>query len=192
MLVLSAHALLVLVFCRSGPSDQHRRLSPLEPPAVTVLLLQPSPAAEPRLEGAPKRPLTAGVQAAHVEHAPALSPAAAPAAESERGVEASQDTSIHLDEAPRIDWQRERDAAVEAITPEMIRQYTRVCAQAERPHTAHLAGCPRSPYEGPWRPSGNLLRDIRDPDRPRSGVPDALPPAFPKAPQSVVRIRPDP
>lgn len=190
-LVLCAHALLVLVFCRSGPVDRQRRLSPLDPPALSVLLVLQSLAPQPRLDGARQRPRSAGVHATHVERAPTASPVA----QSTRSGEASPanpDSGIHLEEAPPIDWLRERDAAVDAVTPGMIREYTRLCAEAERPHTPHPAGCPRNRYEGPWRPSGNLLRDIRDPDRPRSGVPDALPPAFTKAPQSVVRIRPDP
>jgi hypothetical protein len=114
------------------------------------------------------------------------------AAESGRIGEASENTAITLDEAPRINWHSELDAAVEAVMPEMLREYTRLCAEAERPQVKHQGGCPRSLYEGPWRPSGNFLQDIRDPDRPRGGVPDTLPPAFPKAPQSLIRIRPDP
>jgi len=66
----------------------------------------------------------------------------------------------------------------------MIREWSQLCAQAERAHAPRPPGCNRRSYEGPWRPTGNLLEDMYDLDRPISSVPDPLPEAFPKAPRS--------
>ena len=46
-------------------------------------------------------------------------------------------------------------------------------------------------YDKPWRPSGDLLKDMRDPNRPRSSVPDPLPDAFGEAPRSEVFEEPE-
>lgn len=190
MLVLAAHVLVVIVFWNRGPLESQPQPLPTEPP-IAVVDLQ---TAQPQREQSPKGPqrlqrrATAGPPAARTDRTP-ITPMAG---QSQPAGEADGSPAIHPDEAPRTDWYRDLDATVQALTPEMIKEYTRLCTQAERPHLKHAAGCPRSPYEGYWRPSGDLLRDIRDPDRPRSSVPDALPPAFPTAPQSVVRIRPEP
>jgi hypothetical protein len=193
MVVLSAHVLVVMILLlSSGRPDRPGDLLPSEPPTAVVRLDLESPAEQPRLEQTSKKPLTGGIHAVHTDRAQKTSSAA----ESRNSSEAGETTAISPGEAPSVDWYRELDTAVEAVTPEMIRKYTRLCAEAERPHMKHPPGCPRSRYEGPWRPSGGgnvfTLQDIRDPDRPRGGVPDALPPAFPKPPQSIVRIRPDP
>jgi hypothetical protein len=187
VLVLSAHVLVIFLWS-SGRLDRHGPLLPIEPPTVLVRLDLESPVESPRLEHPPKRQPTAGVHAARVGRAPKTSNAA----ESKRSDEASENTAITPGEAPRINWHSELDAAVEAVMPEMLREYVRLCAEAERPHVKHQGGCPRSRYEGPWRPKSKVLtlEDLEDPDRPRGGVPDPLPPSFPKAPQSLIRIRP--
>lgn len=185
--VISAHVLAVVLLLLAGRSNTRT----IEPPVVLLSLDLESPAEQPRIEETRPRSIQGrhpeGVKAARANPVQE----AAPSTESGRSGEAGGNAIINPEEPPRIDWRRESDAAVEDVLPNMIEKYTRLCAEADRPHTKHPAGCPRSFNEGYWKPSGNLLRDIRDPDRPRSSVPDLLP-AFPKAPPSEVRIRPDP
>jgi hypothetical protein len=188
ILVLSAHALVVIVFWSSGRLDRRRALLPIEPPTTLVQLDLESPVEQPRLEQTTKGHSIAGNHPSRANRAQGTSAAV----ESKHNGEASENTAITPDEGPRIDWHSELDAAVEDVTPEMLREYVRLCAEAERPHVKHQGGCPRSPYEGPWRPQGKYitLEELRDPDRPRGGVPDPLRPAFPKAPLLSIRIRP--
>jgi hypothetical protein len=82
-----------------------------------------------------------------------------------------------------IDWWRELDISIERVAPDIISGYLRMCDKAERAHAPRPPGCNRRSFDGPWRPSGNWLLDMRDPDRPHSSVPDPLQPAFPKAPR---------
>ena len=79
---------------------------------------------------------------------------------------------------PKIDWQLEIEAAVQTMTPKLVKEEERRCAEAERTHAARPFGCKIRYYDKPWRPSGDLLRDMRNPNRPRSSVPDPLPDAF--------------
>ena len=89
---------------------------------------------------------------------------------------------------PKIDWWGEIESTNTAAEDNMVREYTQRCAEAELKRAPRPPGCPRRGFEGPWRPSGDLARDLYDPDRPWdwSSVPEALPPAFSKAPRSVV------
>jgi hypothetical protein len=185
LLVLGAHALVVIAFWSSGLPDRHGRLGSVET-SMMVVPLELEPARQP--QQTPRKHPAADVHAGRTDRAPRT----AAAVESPRSGEASGSTAITPQEPPHVDWQREGEAAVEAVSPGIVRQYMRLCAEAERSHLPHPPGCPRNRYEGPWRPSGNLARDLRDPDRTRDSVPDALAPAFPQAPQSVVRVRPDP
>jgi len=166
ILVLVVHLLLVSVLLRSGSRDAHKRT---EPTTVLVLLNL-----EALSEQTPEK-----ARAARLRRPRESSGAAAsePSGES---------TSISPGAAPSTDWQRELEITVEKIGPEVIKEYMRRCAQAERTHAPRPSGCPRRSYDGPWRLSGNLLQDMRDPDRPRSSVPDLLPDAFAKAPRSPV------
>jgi hypothetical protein len=186
ILVLSAHALVVIVLGSSGRVDRRRSLSPIEHPTTLVWLELESPTVQPEADQGPKRHPSAGAHSAHEDRARGTSGAAA----SKSTGEESDSTAIHPEAAPRIDWHRELDDTVEALMPKMIREYTRLCAETERPQLKHAPGCPRSRYEGWWRPSGDLRRDLRDPDRPHTGMPGTLPPAFVKAPESLIRIRP--
>jgi len=188
MFVLDVHALALVILLWSGKQlDARRGPSPIEPTTVLLGLDLQSHDEQPPIDQRAKSRHPQGFKRAPAN--PVRT--ATPSAEGSRSDEVGGNAIINPEEPPRIDWQRESDAAVEAVTPNMIKEYTRLCAEADRPNTKHPAGCPRSFNEGYWRPSGNLLRDIRDPDRPRSSVPDLLP-AFPKGPPSQVRIRPDP
>jgi len=191
MFVLGVHTLALVILLWTGmPLDTRRGPSLIEPTPVFLGLDLQSPSEQPRIEQSPQRRKSRHPEG--LKGAPA-NPVrrTAPSAEGSRSDEAAGSAVINTEEPPRINWQRESDAAVEAVMPNMIKEYIRLCAEADRPQTKHPAGCPRSFNEGYWRPSGNLLRDIRDPDRPRSSVPELLP-AFPKGPPSQVRIRPDP
>ena len=79
------------------------------------------------------------------------------------------------------------EAAVASMVPQFEREDRRRCAEAERTRAPRPFGCKRRYYDMPWQPSGNLFKDMRDPERPRGGVPDALPDAFLKAPRPLVR-----
>ena len=185
-LVLSGHALLVSFWSSGWPSDTRKSLTQAEPRTTLVLLNLESRAEPPPLEQTPKAAAPApGIGRTRADR-PRKSASVAP---SNAGGEPSESTAINPGGArttPRTDWQRELETAVEAVAPEMIREYTRLCAEAERTHAPRPPGCNRRSYDGPWRPSGNLLQDMRDPDRPRSSVPDPLPEAFPRAPRSEV------
>jgi hypothetical protein len=62
----------------------------------------------------------------------------------------------------------------------VLKEYIRLCSQAELAHAPCPPGCNRRVYDGLWRPGGNLLRDMRDPDRPHSSVPDRYRIPFPE------------
>jgi|KBSSwiStaDraftv2_1062776.scaffolds.fasta_scaffold13322_2 hypothetical protein len=182
-LVLSGHVLLVILFSSSRPSDTDKGPARTEPRAVLMLLNLESRAKQPPLEQTPETPSVAGASRTRADRA--RKPSGVAPIEP-RG-EASKSTAINSDEVavtPKIDWQREMETAVETVTPEMIKEWLQLCARAERAHAPRPPGCNRRSYEGPWRPSGNLLKDMYDLDRPPSSVPDPLPEAFPKAPRS--------
>lgn len=183
ILVVSGHVLLVILFSRSGSPDARKHFTRTEPPPALVLLNLESPAEQPL-------PEQTSVPAAPPAHSSRPhSDRARKSSHTEPGEpsgEASQNTAIDpgaAGVAPRLYWQRELETAVDAATPDMINEYMRVCAEAERTHAPRPPGCIRRSFDGPWRPSGNLLQDMRDPDRPRSSVPEPLPDAFSKAPR---------
>jgi hypothetical protein len=181
-LVLGGHVLVISFLLSSGPWDRRRGLAQTEPPLELVLLNLESTSERPRPEQAGETAPASGVGRAHIDR-PRKDSRTAP---SEPSGEAGTSTAISPDETgviPRTDWQRELEISVETVMPGMIKEYTRLCDEAERAHAPRPLGCNRRSFDGPWRPSGNLLQDMRDPDRPHSSVPDPLPEAFPKAPR---------
>jgi hypothetical protein len=101
----------------------------------------------------------------------------------------STDESLHV---PKTDWQLEAESAVTAMMPRLEREQRRRCQEAEWHHEARPFGCPKRYYDKAWQPSGDLLTDMRDPERPRGGSPDPLPDAFLRAPLPVVLEDQDP
>lgn len=184
-LVLGGHVLVISSLLSSGPSDRRKGIAQTEPPVELVLLSLESPFEQPRSEQTRETAPAAGVGGTHTNRPQKSSRAAL----SEPSGEASSSTAINPDETgviPRTDWQRELETSVETVMPGMIKEYTRLCDEAERNHAPRPPGCNRRSFDGPWRPSGDLLRDMRDPDRPHSSVPEPLPEAFPKAPRPEV------
>lgn len=184
-LVLSGHVLVVSFLLSGRPWDTRKDLARPEPDTALVVLNLESATEQPRLERTPETAPAARVGRTRANR----SRKSSSATPSEPSGEASKSTAINPGDAgviPRTDWRRELETAVETVAPEMIKEYTRLCAEAERTHAPRPPGCNRRSYDGPWRPSGNLLQDMRDPDRPRSSVPDPLPEAFPKAPRPEV------
>jgi hypothetical protein len=184
-LVLGGHVLVISLLLSSGPWDRRKGLAQTEPPVELVLLNLESPSEQPRSEQTPETAPASGVGRTHTDR-PRKASRTAP---SEPNAEASTNTAITPDETgviPKTDWQRELETSVETVMPGMIKEYTRLCDEAERTHAPRPPGCNRRSFDGPWRPSGNLLQDMRDPDRPHSSVPDPLPEAFPKAPRPEV------
>ena len=184
-LVLGGHVLVISLWLSSRPWDGRKGAVQTEPPTKLVLLNLESPSEPPGSEQAHETAPASGVGRTHIDR-PRKASRAVP---SEPGGEASTSTAINPDEKgviPRTDWQRELETSVERVMPGMIKEYTRLCDEAERAHAPRPPGCNRRSFDGPWRPSGNLLQDMRDPDRPHSSVPDPLPEAFLKAPRPEV------
>jgi len=169
-IVLGGHVLLVVLMSSGRLWDPRKRFTQTEPEAVFTLLDLESRTEQPSLEQTPKTP-------------PPDRATAAPS--SERG----ESTAINPDESGvkrKIDWYRERELALQTTTPQLIEEYVQRCARAERARAPRPPGCPRRSFDGPWRPSGNIVQDMRDPDRPPSSVPEPLPEAFPKRPRPEV------
>jgi len=160
--------LVVILLSRSRPPDTRTK-----PRSVLMLLDLES---RDELPSPERKPETRS--AAH----PRKSPSAGPRESSGKAIESTAASPGKADVIPKIDWDRE----IQSVIPKIIAEYVRRCAEAARTHAPRPPGCNRRSYDGPWRPSGNQLLDMRDPDRPRSSVPDPLPPAFPEAPRSVV------
>ena len=93
---------------------------------------------------------------------------------------------------PKADWQLEAKIAVGSVMPQIEREDRRRCAEAEWTHAVRPFGCKKRYYDKPWQVSGNLLKDMRDPERPRGGTPDPLSDAFLSAPLPVVLEDQDP
>lgn len=182
--VLGGHVLFVLLLSSSRPSDTRKGITRTESDTFLMLDLE-SRVEQPALEQSTE--IRPDVSASRTSaDRPRKSRTIA---SSEPSGEAGESTAINPGEGrgiPKIDWHAEMEAAVETVSPTLIKEYVQRCADAERAHAPRPPGCPRRSYDGPWRPSGNIVQDMRDPDRPRSSVPDPLPPAFPKAPRSKV------
>jgi hypothetical protein len=187
--VLCAHLLMALVLSNSGPLQRPRSLASTEDDRALVLLNLESLPEEPPVELAPAvQPPDSARRAKKARPRPAPS-----AAVSNEGSGESQSESTAItapDESggrPKTDWQLELETSVQAVAPQLIDDYWRRCHAAERARALRPPGCPRRSFDKPWRPSGSIVEQVRDPDNPHSGVPDPLPDAFPKAPPSPIR-----
>lgn len=94
--------------------------------------------------------------------------------------------------APKTDWRLESEITVAAMMPKLDREQRRRCEEARWTHEARPFGCPKRYYDQAWQPSGDLLKDMHDPDRPRGGAPDPLADAFLAPPLPVVLQDQDP
>ena len=122
---------------------------------------------------------------------PRKTPSEVPGDDGETGESATITAPDESYGIPKIDWQLEIDIAVQAMMPKMVKEEQRRCAEAERTHAVRPFGCKVRYYDKPWRPSGDLLKDMRDPNRPRSSVPDPLPDAFGKVRRAEVFEEPE-
>jgi hypothetical protein len=187
VLVFAGHVLLLLLFISSSRhSNTRKALARAEAPAVLLLLNVEQRAEPPPVKQTPETPHTASAS-----HTRKDRPRKTPSEVSgDNGGETSESAPISApDESrsiPKIDWQLETEIAVQAMTPKMVKAEEHRCAEAERTHAARPFGCKLRYYDKPWRPSGDLLKDMRDPNRPRSSVPDPLPDAFGKLPRAEV------
>jgi hypothetical protein len=156
-----------------------------------LLLLNVEQRAEPpSVKQVPATPHTA--RASHTrEDRPRKTPSEVPGDNGETSESATITAPDESHSIPKIDWQLEIEIAVQAMTPKMVKEEQRRCAEAERTHAVRPFGCKVRYYDKPWRPSGDLLKDMRDPNRPRSSVPDPLPDAFGKAPRAEVFEEPE-
>jgi len=178
-IVLGGHVLLGVLLSSNRPPHARKRMAHTEHEMILTLLElefhkeQPQPAASTkrvRIDRTRKMPKSSATK--------------------RTGETRSRETANPAESAvaPKIDWWGEIENTDTAAEDHMVREYTQRCAEAELKRAPRPPGCPRRSFEGPWRPSGDMARDLHDPDRPWdwSSVPDALPPAFPKAPRSVV------
>jgi hypothetical protein len=163
-----------------------RPTRPLKGPPESVTALIVLNLDRPHSEVASTGADSGGPQTASPKHnvRPRKTPPYAP---SEDGHDTSDGTAITTPDAsganPKKDWQSEMEATVRTLMPNIQQEWQRQCDEAERAHAPRLPGCNRRSYDGPWRPSGSLLQDLRDPDRPWSSVPDLPGNPFPKAPR---------
>jgi hypothetical protein len=179
---LSGHVLLAMLLSSGRPADKRQGLAQTEPQTSLVLLDLESPAEQAPVKQKSGTPPAASSSRTRT-NLPRKSESAAP---SVSGGETNPGTAINPGAAgiiPKIDWYREMEIAVETVSPKLVERYVQLCAQAERAHAPRPPGCNRRSFEGPWRPTGDWRLDMYDPDRPRSSVPDPLPPAFPEAPR---------
>jgi hypothetical protein len=178
--------LLLLLFISSSPhSNRRKAVARAEGPAV-LLLLNVEQRAEPlSVKQMPQTPPTASASRRSKDR-PREIPSKVPGNNGETIEIAAITAPDESRSTPKIDWQLETEIAVQAMTPKMVKEAERRCAEAERTHAARPFGCKTRYYDKPWRPSGDLLKDMRDPNRPRSSVPDPLPDPFGKMPRSEV------
>ena len=183
--VFAAHVLLLL-FISSGPhSNTRKALARAEAPAA-LLLLNLEPRAEPPpVKQTPETPRTASASRTRKDR-PRKTPSEVPGETGERSESAAITAPDESRSNPKVDWQLEIEIAVQAMTPKMVEEEEHRCAEAERTHAARPFGCKVRYYDKPWQPSGDWLKDMRDPNRPRSSVPGPLPDAFGKAPRAEV------
>jgi hypothetical protein len=168
----------------SQPPQTRNGSSRSEPRNVLVLLDLESRAIEPQSKPLPKPEFTTSTNRARSARLRTES-AEAPDAEREGSGESTAIVTPGESTAsvPEIDWQLEMEITIREIAPKMVKEWQRKCDDAERARKPRPPGCNRRSYDQPWRPSGSLLQDMRDPDRPRSSVPEPLGDAFPTAPR---------
>jgi hypothetical protein len=166
-----------------NPSLETRRSLPESEPRTVLVLLDLEPKAdEPQAKQTSAAPSTANASRRRTGQERKVSRETPSSAtiESQEGAAIAESGSSHG--FPKIDWQREMEITVDDLAPKISKEFQQRCLRAERARAPRPPGCPRRSYEGPWRPSGSFAKDMRDPDRPRSSVPDDLPPAFSSAP----------
>ena len=190
VVVFAGHVLLWLYISSGWHSNTRKVLARAEAPAVLLMLNVEQRADLPPVKPMPETPHTASATRRRSDR-----PREIPSKVLENGGGTSESAAItapgEFRSTPQIDWQLEMETAVQAMTPKMVKEEERRCAEAERTHAARPFGCRVRYYDKPWRPSGDPLKDIRDPNRPRSSVPDPLPDAFGKAPRSEVFEEPE-
>jgi hypothetical protein len=185
-IVVGGHMLLVLLLSSSRPSDMRKGIPGTEPRTTLVLLDLEPRAQESPAKQTPRTPPTPNASRKRTER-PRKTSGEVPgknnsgASESTASVAPDQSGGV-----PAIDWQLEMETTARSMGPRMLKELQRRCEAAERVRAPRPPGCGRRSFDEPWRPSGDIARDMRDPDRPRSSVPDALPPAFPTAPRPQV------
>lgn len=188
VIVLGGHVLLALLLSSSRPTDT--RKGAMEPRTVLIVLTpEPPHSEEPPVERTRETPPTTSGRprrAVRVRKTPISTP-------SEDRRETSGSIAITTPDAsgttPKKDWQLEMESTLRAMMPDIQQEWQRRCDEAERAHAPRIPGCNRRSYDGPWRPSGPFLfslKDLRDPDRPRSSVPDLPGNPFPMAPRPQV------
>jgi hypothetical protein len=178
-IVVGGHVLFGVLLSNGRPQDARKRVARTEPETTLTLL-------DLEFRDEKSQPATSA-QRARIDRARKLTKSSV----TNRTGETSDGAAVNSVEsaiAPKIDWWGAIENTDTAAEANMLREYTQRCAEAELKRAPRPPGCPRRSFEGPWRPSGNMAQDLRDPDRPWnwSSVPDALPPAFSKAPRSVV------
>ena len=190
VLVFAGHMLLLLYISSSRHSNTRKVLARAEAPAVLLMLN-----VEQRAELAPVKPMPETPHTASARHRRNDRPREIPSKVPENNGGTSRSAAITAPgesrSTPQIDWQLEMEVAVQTMTPKMVKEEEHRCAEAERTHATRPFGCRVRYYDKPWRPSGDFLKDMRDPNRPRSSVPDPLPDAFGKAPRSEVFEEPE-
>lgn len=175
LFVLAAH--LLVLFVLIGSHISFRKTPAAEEIVTLVLPMSEKQNAEvlPQAEGAnsppPKRR----------GHENAKKPIPSPSATIEPD---AISTPSSTNSYGKIDPQLEIQKSLELLLPDLVKAEEIRCAEAERNHARRPFGCQQRYYDKHfWEPSGNLLKDMRDPERPRSSAPDPLPPAFGRAPR---------
>jgi len=186
VLVFAGHVLLLLFISNSRHSNTREELSRAETPAG-LLLLNVEQRAEPRpVKQMPETPHTANATSRGRKDRRREIPGNVPKNNGETTESAAIPAPDESRSTPKIDWHLEIEVAVQTMTPKLVQEEERRCAEAERTHAARPFGCKVRYFDKPWRPSGDLLKDMRDLNRPPSSVPDPLPDAFGKVPRSEV------
>jgi hypothetical protein len=190
VLVFAGHVLLLLFISSNRHSNTRVALERAEAPAMLLLLNVKQPAEPLPMKQPQEIPHTTSASRTRKDH-PRETPGELPGNIGEPGESAAITAPGESHSIPKIDWQLEIENAVQATTPKLVKEEQRRCAEAERTHAARPFGCKTRYYDKPWQPSGDLLKDMRDPNRPQSSVPDPLPDAFGKLPRAEVFKEPE-
>lgn len=174
-LVVAAHLLLLLTIASSLHSQ--RRKARTAPPEIEAFILplanqQISEPPPPTSRPSHRRPLHSDVAEQPISNSGEPNDSNVPGIPDE------------VPNTPKFNPQLDIQLAVQALLPSLVQAEDRRCAEAERTHAPRPFGCKQRYYDKHlWQPSGNFLKDIRDPERPHGGTPDPLPDAFAKAPR---------
>jgi hypothetical protein len=176
LFVVAAH--LLLLFVLIGSHISLRKTSTAEEIVTLVLPMSEKQSAKvlPQTEGANSAP-----PPKHRGHENVKKPVPSPSAAIEPDTISAPNSN---NSSGKIDPQLEIQKSLELMLPSLVKAQEIRCAEAERNHARRPFGCQQRYYDKHfWEPSGNLLKDMRDPERPRSSAPDPLPPAFGRAPR---------